>query len=77
MGLHLTASHTLDSNTLPLCSLTNVNLSWAAHDLQNIAQKGVISPKDLEAATTVVDKALQVGALLEPTSACSLLFTSC
>jgi hypothetical protein len=65
-------THTLDSNTFPLCSLTDVDLSRTAHDLQNIAQKDVISTMDLENATSMVDKALQVGALLEPNS-CMLL----
>lgn len=65
MGLHLTAPHPLELNWLPLCSFTNVNLSRAAHDLQTIARKGVISPTDLKVATRVVDTALQVHALLE------------
>lgn len=77
MGLHLTVPHTLDSDMLPLCSLANVNLSRAAHDLQTIAQKDVISSTDLAAATRLVNEALQVGALLNPPPACSLFTSSC
>jgi pterin-4a-carbinolamine dehydratase len=60
MGLHLIAPHTGDFHTLPLCSIKNVNLTWAVHDVQNIAQKDVISATDLEAAIRVVNQALQV-----------------
>jgi hypothetical protein len=57
-GLHLTPS-----DKFPPCPITNVNLTWATHDLRNISQKENISTTDIEAAAGVVDRVLQVGAL--------------
>jgi len=59
-GLHLTPS-----DIFPPCPITNVNLTWAVHDLWNISQKENISTADIEAAAGVVDRVLQVGALDE------------
>jgi len=57
-GLHLTPS-----DRFPPCSITNVNLTWAAHNLRNISQKDNISTADIEAAAGVVDRALQLHAM--------------
>jgi len=54
-GLHLTPS-----DRFPPCPITNVNLTWATHDLWNISQKDNISTADIEAAAGVVDRVLQV-----------------
>lgn len=59
-GLHLTPP-----DRFPPCPFTNVNLTWAAHNLWNTSQKDNISTADIEAAAEVVDQVLQVGALDE------------
>jgi hypothetical protein len=60
-GLHLTPSE-----RFPPCLITNINLTWAEHELQKISQKVNISPADIETAVAIVDQAVQVGALDEP-----------
>jgi hypothetical protein len=60
-GLHL-----IPPDSIPPCPITNVNLTWAVHNLQNISKKDNISSADIKAAAGVVNQALQVGALDEP-----------
>jgi hypothetical protein len=55
-----TVPKTWDSRGLLQWSIKDVSLASAAHDLETIAQKPVISLTDFEAATGVVDHVLQV-----------------
>jgi len=60
-GLHLTPP----DRRFPPCPVRNLNLTWAADNLWNISRRDNISTADIEAATEIVDRALQVGALDE------------